>query len=242
MRDGSPERKRSDASWRPIHDGILDAIIRHRLAPGAKLVEEEIAALYGVSRTLVRVALQDLARQGVVLLRRNKGACVACPGPEEAREIFEARALIEPELAARAARRMRPADTQALRASIDAEHHALHLDNPREAVFHSADFHRRIAGIAGHGVLSDIVGELLSRSSLVISLYWRQPQEPCANAAHLQLIEAISGGQPALSARLMREHVEALFDQLDLSPPRAPSNLSVALGIEVAKAQSTDED
>ena len=36
------------ASWQPIYDGVLNAIARHRLGPGAKLVEEEIADIYGI--------------------------------------------------------------------------------------------------------------------------------------------------------------------------------------------------
>ena len=122
-------------------------------APGDVVVyaadpEEEIAEVYGVSRTVVRAALQALARDGMVILQRNKGASVARPSIEEARGIFEARALIEPEIAGRAAARMTADGAAALRASIHAEHHAFHADNPREAVFHSAEFHRRIAAIA----------------------------------------------------------------------------------------------
>ncbi len=223
-------QKRSAPSWQMIHDGILDAVLRQRIEPGAKLVEEEIAQVYGVSRTVVRAALQALARDGLVILQRNKGASIARPTPEEAREIFEARALIEPEIAARAARRMKPSDAAALSASIDAEHHAFHADNPREAVFHSADFHRRIAALAGHAVFAELLNELLSRSSLVISLYWRRPATLCDNEAHLALATALSSGDEAGAARLMREHVEALLADLDLLPRRhSASGLSAAL-------------
>ncbi len=182
----------STASWQPIHDGILDAVARHRLGPGTKLVEDEIAEIYGVSRTVVRAALQALARDGVVVLQRNKGARIASPTPDEAREIFEARAIVEPPLAALAAARMRPEDARALRASIEAEHGAMHADDPLEAVYHSADFHRQIAQASGQGVLAAIVDGLLSRSSLVIALYWRRPATLCDNAAHLALLDALS--------------------------------------------------
>ncbi len=89
--DPIPDRATA-ASWQPIYDGVLDAIARHRLGPGVKLVEEDIAEIYGVSRTVVRAALQVLARDGVVILQRNKGARIAHPTPDEAREIFGARA------------------------------------------------------------------------------------------------------------------------------------------------------
>ncbi|WP_279482480.1 GntR family transcriptional regulator [Aureimonas sp. SK2] len=223
-------RREAAASWQPIYDGVLNAIARHRLGPGAKLVEEEIAEIYGVSRTVVRAALQGLARDGVVILQRNKGARVAHPRPDEAREIFEARAVVEPPLAALAATRMGPGDAEGLRASIEAEHGALHADNPREAVFHSAEFHRHIARLSGQSVLAAIVDGLLSRSSLVIALYWRQPTTLCDNAAHLALLDALARGAPSEASDLMRRHIEALLAELDLtSGPLPSSDLASAL-------------
>ncbi|RIX97971.1 GntR family transcriptional regulator [Aureimonas flava] len=218
------------ASWQPIYDGVLNAIARHRLGPGAKLAEEEIAEIYGISRTVVRAALQALARDGVVILQRNKGARVAHPTPDEAREIFEARAVVEPPLAALAAARMRPGDEAMLRDAIEAEHGAFHADNPREAVFHSADFHRRIARLSGQRVMTAIVDGLLSRSSLVIALYWRRPATLCDNAAHLALLRALAAGDAPGAARLMRDHVEALLADLDLrSGSASASDLASAL-------------
>lgn len=230
MPSDPPSDRELPASWQPIYDSVLNAIARHRLGPGAKLVEEELAEIYGVSRTVVRAALQALARDGVVILQRNKGARVAHPTPDEAREIFEARAVVEPPLAALAAARMTPSHATALRASIEAEHGALHADNPREAVYHSADFHRRIARLSGQGVLAAIVDGLLSRSSLVIALYWRQPTTLCDNAAHLALLGALSRGEGREASDLMRVHLDALLADLDLtSAPPPPSDLASAL-------------
>ncbi|WP_334177080.1 GntR family transcriptional regulator [Pseudoxanthobacter sp.] len=223
-------RREAGASWQPLYDGLLNAIIRHRLNPGDKLVEEEIAEFFGVSRTVVRAALQALARDGVVVLQRNKGASVARPTPDEAREIFQARALIEPAIAALAAGNMTPERVAALHAAIEAEHSALHEDRPLDAVFHSADFHRLIADYAGQKVLADIVRDLLSQSSLVIALYWRQPEGICDNHAHLELIDALARGEGARSGELMRVHVEHLLISLDLTvPPAAASGLAEAL-------------
>ncbi len=229
----TPGRKaeaKAEASWQPLYDGLLNAIIRHRLNPGDKLVEEEIAEFFGVSRTVVRAALQALARDGVVVLQRNKGASVARPTPDDAREIFQARALIEPAITALAARNMTPARIAELHAAIEAEHRALHEDRPLDAVFHSADFHRLIAEYAGQKVLADIVRDLLSQSSLVISLYWRQPDGVCDNHAHLELIDALARGEGERAGELMRLHVEHLLVGLNLTvPPATASGLAEAL-------------
>src|SRR5262247_47523 len=86
--------------WPEVYDALRDAILSHRLAPGTKLPEDELASIYSVGRSVVRSALQALAHDRLVRLEPNRGAFVAQPSKREAREIFEARALLEPRVAA----------------------------------------------------------------------------------------------------------------------------------------------
>lgn len=85
-----------------IRNGLLLAILEHRLLPGTKLGEDEIGQIYDASRTLVRAALQQLAHEGIVEIEKNRGAFIASPTPREARETFEARRLIEGAIVERA--------------------------------------------------------------------------------------------------------------------------------------------
>ena len=82
---------------------MLNAILEHRLRPGTQLVEERLAAVFGVSRTKIRQAIARLAHDGIVTVFPNRGAFVTSPGRDEAREVFEARRLIEPGLVRRLA-------------------------------------------------------------------------------------------------------------------------------------------
>ena len=66
------------------------AIHEHRIKPGMKLGEDELADIYGVSRTVVRSALHALAHLQLVDIQRNRGAFVAQPTLRDAREVFEA--------------------------------------------------------------------------------------------------------------------------------------------------------
>ena len=116
------------------------AIHEHRLSPGAKLSEDEVGEIFGVSRTVVRAALQRLAHDRLVELKRNRGAFVAKPTVKEAREVFEARALLEPRTARSAAERTTEADMIRLRSHIAEEHAALHAGNPGRALFLSGLF------------------------------------------------------------------------------------------------------
>ena len=64
-----------------ISDSIREAVAAHRLLPGTQLREVSLGKLYGVSRTVVRQALQSLAREGLVDLTPGKIASVAKPTP-----------------------------------------------------------------------------------------------------------------------------------------------------------------
>jgi DNA-binding GntR family transcriptional regulator len=78
-----------------IVESITTAIVERRLMPGTKLAEQKLADIFGVSRTLVRQALNQLSRDRLVTLEPARGAFVAKPSVEEARQVFEVRAMLE---------------------------------------------------------------------------------------------------------------------------------------------------
>src|SRR5690349_7106037 len=78
-----------------IVESITTAIVERRLMPGTKLAEQQIADIFDVSRTLVRQALNRLSRDHLVTLEPARGAFVAKPSAEEARQVFEVRRMVE---------------------------------------------------------------------------------------------------------------------------------------------------
>ena len=118
-----------DARGPPLVDAVSRLARRHpdppNLAPGTKLPEDERWAISSfVSRTIVRSALQALAHDRLVTLEPNRGAFVAKPTKLEAREVFEARALIEPKVAALAAEVAKSAEIWRCFTAISREEHA----------------------------------------------------------------------------------------------------------------------
>lgn len=206
----------SGARWVGLFDSLRDAIVAHRLSPGRKLPEDELASIYEVSRAVVRAALQALAMEGLVRLEPNRGAFVAQPTPREAREVFEARAIVEPKVAALAADCAREADIARLREHLTAEHQAIAAQRDSEAIALSARFHVTIAEIAGHSVLTGIVRELVSRSSLIIALYWHRRDTTCERHAHDALVAALARADARESAELMTSHLVDLQSGLRL--------------------------
>ncbi len=87
---------------------VRDGILRGEYRAGSRLTEQELAQAAGVSRTPVREALRRLHAEGLVNFEPNHGAVVAMFELEDAEEIFELRALLEPISARRAAERATP--------------------------------------------------------------------------------------------------------------------------------------
>src|SRR5258705_5095920 len=89
-----------------IYRALRHAIIEQALSPGAKLPEDAIGERFGASRTIVRHVLGQLAAEGLVELRRNRGASVATPSWEEARDVFDVRIGLERLIVSRLARQL----------------------------------------------------------------------------------------------------------------------------------------
>ncbi len=204
------------ATAQTISDGLARAIHEHRLGPGSKLGEDEIGEIYGVSRTVVRAALQALAHQRLVTIQRNRGAFVSKPSIREAREVFEARSLLEPRTARSAAERAAPEDIALLRQHIEAEHVALEKDDRGMALRLSGQFHIELARIADQDTIAGFIDGLVARSSLIIALYWRRESALCDRHAHHALLEAIGKGEGLRAEELMQSHLVDLLSALDL--------------------------
>jgi DNA-binding GntR family transcriptional regulator len=225
FRPDSPNRPA--ARWYFIYVALKEAILTHAIEPGTKLPEDELGEIYSSSRTLVRSALQALAHDRLVTLELNRGAFVAKPTRLEAREIFEARAIIEPTVAALAAQAATPADIERLRRHLEEEHVALHEGRNGEAVDLSGKFHVAIAEIAHQTVLTEFVRSLCSRSSLIVALYWRRRDAMCESHAHHALVDAIAANSPQDAREIMSSHLVDLLSGLDLSDrPPEPKKLT----------------
>jgi DNA-binding GntR family transcriptional regulator len=206
-----------------IRDQLRDAIIDRRLAPGTKLNEAEVGELFSVSRTVVRSALQMLSFEGLVRTERNRGAFVANPSPEEARQVFDSRRLIEPAVAMAAAERITAADVAKLRTQLHTESKLLvergaHVR--RAEIRASGDFHLVLAEIAGNGILQRFMEELVARSSLVIALYGRTGASSCGHSDHEDILGALTAHDGKSASQMIVQHINHIEADLDLREVR----------------------
>lgn len=198
-----------------IHQRVLTAIVEHRLPPGTKLGEERLAKVFGVSRTQIRQVLERLAHDSIVTVMPNRGAFVSSPTVEEAREVFAARRLIEPDLIRQATHRAQRADVQRLRAHVAQESAARSVNDKRAIIRLSGEFHQLIAAIAGNRFLAKTMRELETLTSLVIILYDAPNVPACPYHEHSDLVDAIEAHDTERAAEQMIEHLRHVEASLD---------------------------
>ncbi len=213
--------KRKSLTSAQIHERILEAISEHRLLPGMQLVEDKLAQIFNVSRTKIREATGRLVHDRIAINIPNRGAFIASPTAEEAREVFEARRLIEPSLVAQVAKNATPTQVAQLRAHLKKESEARAGDAPYVLLTLTGDFHLMLADMAGNSFLARSMRELESLTSLIIILYDAPNGQTCPDNEHEQLVDAIEAGDVKRAQQLMTHHLDHIEHSLDLSPPEA---------------------
>lgn len=195
---------------------ITDAIIEHRLAAGTKLVEQNLATMFGVSRTIVRQALIRLEREKLIKLEPAKGASVAMPSVQETRQIFTTRRYIEIPMITEFVRTATKANIKLLRAHLKEEQKACLQPDVRGRTRMLADFHVLIAQIMGNTVLAEVLGQLVSRTSLAAMLYQTKLSAEHSSNEHVELLDAIESKNTELAVHVMTKHLNNVEASLHL--------------------------
>jgi DNA-binding GntR family transcriptional regulator len=195
-----------------IYRALRHAIIEQALAPGAKLPEDTIGERFGASRTIVRSALGRLASEGLVELRRNKGAAVATPAWEDARDTFDVRLGLERLVMSRLSGRLDRDQIKRLEAHVDEEERTRGNNEPL-SIRLATEFHILLAEMTGSPVLARYVSEVSSRCGLILALYSRPHSSECAVNEHRAVIAALAAGDGKRAAAVMAEHLEAVANR-----------------------------
>jgi DNA-binding GntR family transcriptional regulator len=215
--DAEPKGSFDGAQRNPIYERLMNAIAEHRLHPGTKLAEDRLAAIFGVSRTVVRAVLQQLAHELVVTIVPNRGAFIASPTVQEARELFEARRQIELPIVENVCGSATKKDIALLRAHVARELEARKRDDRRTAVRLSGDFHVLLAHLGGNRFIERTMRGLQMLTCLTILLYNAPTSQACPHDEHARLIDAIEAGNAKLAQKLMVDHLAHIEASLRLN-------------------------
>jgi DNA-binding GntR family transcriptional regulator len=190
---------------------LVGAIAERRLLPGVRLVEEELAEVFGVSRERIRRILLVLSQHDIIRLEPNRGAYVARPTYRECRDAFEGRRLIERHVVTSLAR-LGPARRRMivshLRRHIEAESAAIAAGDRTAEVRLSGEFHLKMAAYAGNLRLVRMLQDLIAQMSLAMAAHTHPHDLDCSLGEHSALLDAILTGDSAQADRLLVAHLD----------------------------------
>ena len=212
-----------------IVEALTRAIVDHRLHPGTKLAEQKLADHFGVSRTLVRQALFQLSQNRLIRLEPARGAFVAAPAVNEARQVFAVRRMLEAEMTRAFVREATPAKIRALREHVAQEKAAVASNDVAGRTELLGDFHVRMAELMGNEVLAQMLGELVSRCALITLMYQSASAAEHSSEEHAEIVKALAAKDEELAVRLMDEHLLHVEQSLTFDRKVPSNDISMAL-------------
>lgn len=206
------EIDRSRSITPQIYEALRTRIIDNRLPPGVSLSESEIARFCDISRTPLRAALQQLAGEGLIIVRPQVGSVVAPHDEARLREAVFLRCAIEEAVVRRLAET--GIDERELAPILAAQEDAGRRDDYMSFFRHDERFHEALARMAGvpnawHVVQSVKAHVDRRRLRLMSSIRGRSMM---AYRDHVALLERIRAHDPEGAARVMRAHVDSVFE------------------------------
>ncbi len=206
-------------------DTLRKAIITGALSPGERLVESSLSKRMGVSRPSIREALSQLAAEKIITMTPNRGPAVATIKWAEAESIYEVRALLEAEAAARAAKLASSDDIARMRKFLRDFELALPAYDVSLLVASTAEFYAVMLGACGNSIITEIIDGLTARISFLraksMSLHGRANHSLLELKAILDAIEArdAKGAHRAcaLHVQTAMTAARAVFDEI--TPP-----------------------
>lgn len=197
----------AERAYATVREGILHG----KYDAGSRLTEHDLARTAGVSRTPIREALRRLHAEGLVQFEPNHGAVVSFFGVEDAEEIFELRAALEPISARRAAERATPDAITELR-SLAKQQIAESIRRTGEYLTRIGQlndrFHRLIQAAAESVRLEKTLAGLIEAPLILRTFALYTPGELIRSAdQHLELVRAIEVRDPAWAECIMRSHI-----------------------------------
>jgi DNA-binding GntR family transcriptional regulator len=191
------------------------AILSGDVAPGQRLVEEELASMLGVTRASLRAALIDLAGEGLVERVPNRGARVRVVSTEEAVAITECRMALEALCAAKAAQNVTDEEAAQLRELGRNLASAVADGNPLKYSELNRELHRRVGIISRQAVAVSLLERLhaqIVRYQFQLALRPGRPETSLGE--HLALLNAIADRRPEEAEQAARRHLSSVIEAL----------------------------
>jgi DNA-binding GntR family transcriptional regulator len=225
MRLAVPKGGRHRTKQEFVYHTLRSAIVNCELAPGARLVIDDLARRLEVSSIPVREALQLLQSEGLVTMVPHVGATVAAISRESIAEVFTVMEGLEIVATRVAAQRARPEDLDALGELVAAMDKALAAGAHEKWAELNTRFHTAITRLTGMDMLIDMMERALDRWDRVRRFFFTGVlvhRVDHAQEEHHALLEAMRARDLGRLEETIREHnrgaLAAYTSYLDAGP------------------------
>ncbi|MEU8569235.1 GntR family transcriptional regulator [Streptomyces pathocidini] len=203
---------------------IKSAILNGEFQPGTRLVENDLAERFGVSKTPVREALKALEGSGLVVIRPYTGTTVRELGQDEAIAIHDMRLLIEPEAVRRSV-----ASGLDCSAAARALERSARADDGASRSAANRDFHRSLYAGCGNPLIVRTLDGLRDQTALVsVSSWGRAPTWEEEAREHAAILDRACAGKAEEAAELVRRHIEGFVARHLTEPATEPVSKPVS--------------
>jgi len=206
---GATDTVSSSPTLAAVVDSVETDIVFGRLHPRERLIEDDLMARFGAKRHLIRQALVDLERMGLVKRARNRGAAVADFTPAEVEQIYGVRRVLETAAASQIPLPL-SAPLVAHLHSIQRRHdEAVKRGDALGAFRSNNEFHRALFSACGNAYLSEAIGYFAQKTHVIRSFSIARPEYLReARAQHRAMIMALRTGDRKALVSLCANHLD----------------------------------
>ncbi|MBK4734333.1 GntR family transcriptional regulator [Noviherbaspirillum pedocola] len=208
---------------RRAYSNLRERIVNMELLPGTRIVEKEIAAEFGISRTPVHEAVQRLAEEGLIEVVPRVGTFVARIPLEALDEAMLVRSALEAAIVQKAAERADQQGLARLTAILDEQAECIRNKDIRG--FHRTDeaFHATLAELSGYPGVWPMVSHAKTQidrfRQLTLPLEGRMDE---VMREHRSVVDAVASRDPAQAARAMQSHLDHVLPVLEVTRKLRP--------------------
>jgi len=191
-----------------VRDAILDEIASGQLAPGERIIQEQIAQALGVSRQPVQQALMLLRNQGVLQDAPGRGLIVSPIDVDYVQHMYDMRAVIEGLAARRAAEIGAARAAKAGPALIEAGHRAVATGSVAKMIAADMKFHELLYDLSGNPLIAPAMSTHLTYTQRVMGEVLLRDEEPRDIwEQHAEILAAVAAQDGDRAEALVRSHI-----------------------------------
>jgi len=192
---------------------LREAIMTGHLKPGERMVETSLCEKLGVSRPSLRETLSMLAAEKLIVITPNRGPSVAIISWEEAEQIYHVRSILEGEMSATAAKRVKDADIREMRGALKHFEAAVAASDTLVRLSATTDFYDVIIRCSGNHIIGDLIRGLNARINFLRSRTMSSTGRPRQSIKEMTtLLEAIAARDVRGARTAAVAHVNAARD------------------------------